>query len=65
MSSSPIDPNTAFTRLSQEGYKVEIRDQHLLVHSIPFVTAQRVVRYGTLACLYLKHGGFKAGASNT
>ncbi len=56
MSSSPIDPNTAFTRLSQEGYKVEIRDQHLLVHSIPFVTAQRVVRYGTLACLYLKQG---------
>ena len=56
MSSSPTDPNTGLGRLRQAGYKVEIRDQHLLVHSIPFVTAQKVVRYGTLACLYLKQG---------
>lgn len=56
MSSRQIDPNASFERLREEGFEVEIRDQHLLVHSIPFVTAQKVVRYGTLACLYLKQG---------
>jgi len=56
MSSNPIDPNSAMERLRLEGYKVEVRDQHLLVHSIPFVTARKVVRYGTLVCLYLKQG---------
>lgn len=56
MSSSPIDPNSALERLRRDGYKVEIRDQHLLVHSIPFVTARKVVRYGTLVCRYLMQG---------
>lgn len=56
MSSSPTDPNAALERLRREGYRVEIREQHLLVHSIPYVTAQQVVRYGTLACRYLKEG---------
>ncbi|QSX74226.1 ThiF family adenylyltransferase [Lysobacter arenosi] len=54
MSSNPVDPNTALDRLRDEGFEVEIRDQHLLVHSIPYVTAQKVVRYATLACLYLR-----------
>lgn len=35
---------------------MEIRDQHLLVYGVPFVTAQRVVRFGTLVCLYLQQG---------
>lgn len=56
MSSSPIVPNQALDRLRQDGYNVEIRDQHLLVHGVPFVTAQRVVRFGTLVCLYLQQG---------
>lgn len=56
MSSNPIDPNTALNRLRQDGFEVDIREQHLLVHSIPYVTAKKVVRYATLACLYLKHG---------
>ena len=57
MSSSPTDPDFAFERLRTEGYEVEIRDQHLLIHSVPFVTEQRVVRFGTLVCLYLRQGG--------
>jgi hypothetical protein len=56
MSSSPTAPNSALQRLRDEGYKVEVRDQHLLVHGVPFVTAQRVVRFGTLACKYLHQG---------
>lgn len=35
---------------------MEVRDQHLLVHGIPFVTSHRVVRFGTLVCLYLQQG---------
>lgn len=57
MSSSPIAPNQALDRLRQDGYNVEIRDQHLLVHGVPFVTARRVVRFGTLVCLYLQQDG--------
>ena len=56
MSSSLIAPNSALDRLRQDGYNVEIRDQHLLVHGVPFVTAQRVVRFGTLVCLCLQQG---------
>lgn len=56
MSSSPTDPDFAFERLRTEGYEVEIRDQHLLIRAVPFVTEQRVVRFGTLACLYLRQG---------
>ena len=54
MSSSPTAPDSALQRLLYEGYKVEVRDQHLLVHGVPFVTSQRVVRFGTLVCLYLQ-----------
>lgn len=57
MSSSPIDPDQALARLQRDGYNVEVRDQHLIVRGIPFVTAQKVVRYGTLICLYLTQGG--------
>jgi hypothetical protein len=56
MSSNQTAPEIALERLRQEGYKVETRDQHLLVHEVPFVTAKKVVRYGTLVCLYLKQG---------
>ena len=56
MSSSPIAPNSALERLRHDDYNVEIRDQHLLVHGVPYVTAKRVVRYGTLVCLYLHQG---------
>lgn len=56
MSSNPTAPNTALQRLRDEGYKVEIRDQHMLVHGVPFVTAQRVVRFGILVCKYLQQG---------
>lgn len=56
MSSSPTGPDMALERLREAGYEVEVRDQHLLVHSVPFVTAQGVVRYGVMVCLYLQQG---------
>lgn len=54
MSSNPIAPNDAVKLLREEGFEVEIRDQHLLVHSIPYVTSKKVVRYATMACKYLE-----------
>lgn len=56
MSSNPIAPDMAVAQLRKEGYKVEVRDQHLLVHAVPFVTSKKVVRHGTIVCKYLKQG---------
>jgi hypothetical protein len=46
MSQRPIVLDPDLKRLQQEGYEVEIRNGHLLVHSIPYVNAQRVVLRG-------------------
>ncbi|MDR2239632.1 MAG: ThiF family adenylyltransferase [Zoogloeaceae bacterium] len=36
-----------------EGYEAEVRHQTLLVHKVPFVSSDRIVKYGTLACPYV------------
>jgi hypothetical protein len=51
------DHNRGLERLLAEGYEAEVRHQHLLVHSVPYVTASRVVRRGTLLCTYIESGG--------
>jgi hypothetical protein len=38
------------TRLVNEGYTVRIKGGHLLIDDVPFVTSDRVVATGTLAC---------------
>lgn len=53
MSQKPIAHNAAVQRLIDEGYEVEIRHQHLLVSSIPYVTPSQQVVLGVLACPYL------------
>ncbi|HXR92959.1 MAG TPA: DUF6791 domain-containing protein [Steroidobacteraceae bacterium] len=57
MSARPTDPNRALERLLADGYEAEVRHQHLLVHSVPYVTASRAVRRGTLVCTYIESGG--------
>ena len=57
MSARPLDPNRALERLLTDGYEAEVRQQHLLVHSVPYVTSSRVVRRGTLVCTYIESGG--------
>lgn len=57
MSSNPIDPDQALAHLQRDGYNVEVRDQHLIVRWVPFVTAKKTVRFGTLICLYLTEAG--------
>lgn len=42
-----LDPH--MRKLRDEGYDLEIRANHLLVHAVPHVTPAREVKYGTLA----------------
>jgi len=46
MSRKPIVLNPDLQRLQQEGYEVEIKSGHLLVHSVPYVNAQKKVLRG-------------------
>ncbi|RKR43747.1 ThiF family adenylyltransferase [Paraburkholderia sp. BL17N1] len=57
MSSKPIAPDSGLQQLVDAGYEVEVRQQHLLVHRVPYVTADRQVKLGTMVCLYLQSGG--------
>ncbi|TCW80985.1 hypothetical protein C5O80_22650 [Burkholderia sp. SRS-46] len=57
MSLKPIAPDSGLQRLVCAGYEVEVRQQHLLVHAVPYVTADRQVKRGTMVCLYLQSGG--------
>jgi|SRR5579883_21169 len=50
MSHLLISRNPDLKRLRDEGYEVEIRAKHLLVHHVPYVTSQKAVAYGTLVC---------------
>lgn len=57
MSSRPIVPDPALRRLLDEGYEVEVRHQHLLVHEVPYVSGDRRVKHGTLVCTYFENAG--------
>jgi hypothetical protein len=56
MSSKPIAPDSGFNHLIQDGYEVEVQQQHLLLHEVPYVGADRFVRRGTLVCTYIVNG---------
>lgn len=57
MSSRPIGPDSGLRRLVDEGYRVEVRAQHLLLHDVPYVTSSRCVARGTLVCTYVASAG--------
>lgn len=44
-------------RLLDDGFEAEVRQQHLLVHSVPYVNAQREVHLGMLVCKYVEDAG--------
>src|SRR6478609_544384 len=48
MSRPPLTPNVDILRLIDEGYEVEIRQDYLLVHHVPYVTPQKTVAFSTL-----------------
>ncbi len=39
------------SKLLDEGYDIEVRGGHLLVHHIPYVTRTLEIKYGTLVCV--------------
>lgn len=56
MSSKPTVLNPSVLRLIEDGFEVEVVSQHLLVHSIPYLTSSGTVKLGVLACPYHEMG---------
>ena len=48
MSNALINRNPDLQRLMHEGYELEIRSNHLLIHNVPYVNQRREVARGTL-----------------
>ena len=48
MSRQLISRSADLAKLRDEGYEVEVRDNHLILHSIPYVNEQRQVKLGQL-----------------
>jgi hypothetical protein len=44
-------------QLIDEGFEAEVRQQYLLVHSVPYVAPGGVVKHATLACKYVVNAG--------
>ena len=43
-----IDHNADLKRLSDEGYELEISNAHLLVHKIPYVNSEKLIKSGII-----------------
>jgi hypothetical protein len=50
MSEQLINRNADLARLRSEGFDVQILGGHLLLNRVPYVTSQKELAYGTLAC---------------
>lgn len=48
MSNKLINRSTDLKRLRDEGYEIEVRGGHLIVHHIPYVNSNREVKIGKL-----------------
>lgn len=48
MSQQLISRNPDLKRLRDEGYEVEIRSSHLLIHNVPYLNAKKEIELGTL-----------------
>lgn len=56
MSHPLVSRSPDLSRLEDEGYAVEIRDNYLLIKHVPYVTAQRTVDYGLLVSALCHNG---------
>lgn len=57
MSSNLVALNPALQRLIDEGYSITVRDQHLLLHDIPYVAADKTIKRGTLSSVFTTNAG--------
>jgi hypothetical protein len=53
-SARPTAPDSGLQRLLDDGYPTEVQQQHLLLHSVPYVTAQGTLAEGILVCKYVE-----------
>ena len=51
MSKKPVNRNRDVERLQERGFSTELWDAHLRVWGIPYVTPERVVKFGALVCV--------------
>ena len=56
MSPELISRRDDLQRLVAEGYKLEIRSGHVILHRVPYVTGQRIVQYGQIICPITEEG---------
>ncbi len=57
MSVKPTAPDSGLAALTEEGFETELCQQHLLVHSVPYVTTSRTIERATLVCKYVENAG--------
>lgn len=57
VSEKPTDLDSGLQRLLDDGFEAEVHQQHLLVHSVHYVTSQRTMAQGTLVCKYVENAG--------
>lgn len=57
MSARPTGPDSGLQRLVDEGYEIRVCQQHLLVHSIPYVTSEREVKRAVMVCTFIENAG--------
>lgn len=50
MSQELISRRADLKRLVEDGYEIEVRSGHLVLHRVPYVTSSRTVKYGQLVC---------------
>ncbi|MCY4537223.1 MAG: ThiF family adenylyltransferase [Chloroflexi bacterium] len=56
MSREQISRREDLQRLVAEGYDLEVRSGHLVLHRVPYVTSERTVKYGQLVCPFVETG---------
>jgi hypothetical protein len=56
MSPTPVSLSPDLQKLRREGYETEIREGHLLVHHVPYVTPSGEVAYGILVAVLTLNG---------
>jgi len=56
MSTKLISRNPDLQRLRNEGYEVEVRNGYLIIHSVPYVTSQRLIAFGKIVTNLDLHG---------
>lgn len=57
MSAKPTAPDSGLAALLEQGYEVEVRQQHLLVRSVPYVTSKGTVERASVVCKYVEDAG--------